>query len=203
MNDKLIEVELRAEVLMDDVGNLKKRLSEIGKVVSRTRRLSVMFFGIINGQKTDIRTRITNGECEIAVKFGSFSSPDRLELSQRIEKDQFFGMVKIFSQFKFNTEVGEREIINYELPGGIATSLVLAGNIAYIELEKMSLDSEVVDNKIKLQKLADDLNLQILDENKFDILCRKLSKSVDWTFNGSDEEYLKLENIFKTYIKKS
>jgi len=201
MNNKSIEVELRAEVTMDDVESLKKRLSEIGKVLSNTRRLSVMCFGKINEQKTDIRIRITNGECEIVAKFGSFSSHDRLELSQKIEKDQFFGMVKIFSQFKFDTEIGERETINYELPDGIVASLVLAGSIAYIELEKMSSDSDVFESKIKLQKLADDFNLQILDENKFDILCQKLSESVDWSFHGADDEYLKLENIFKTYIK--
>jgi hypothetical protein len=109
-------------------------------------------------------------------------------------------MVKIFSQFKFNTEIGEREIINYKLPGDIAISLVLAGNIAYIELEKMSSDSNILESKIKLQKLADDLNLQILDKNKFDILCKKLSESVDWVFHGLNEEYIRLENIFKTYI---
>jgi hypothetical protein len=46
-----------------------------------------MCFGKINGQKTDIRIRVTNGECEIAVKFGSFDSHDRLELCQKIGKD--------------------------------------------------------------------------------------------------------------------
>lgn len=201
MSKKSIEVELRAEVLMSDVDNLKKILSERGKILSSTKRLSVMYFGKINEQKTDIRIRITNGECEVAAKFGSFGSHDRLELSQKIEKEQFFGMIKIFSQFKFNTEIGERETINYKLPDNIIISLVLAKNIAYIELEKMSVDSEVFESKIKLQRLADDLNLQILDEEKFDILCKKLSDEVDWPFNGLDSEYLKLENIFKTYIK--
>lgn len=201
MDKKLIEVELRAEVPISDVENLKKRLSEIGKVISITRRFSVMCFGEINDQKTDIRIRVTNGECEIAAKFGSFSSHNRLELCQKIEKDQFFGMVKIFSQFKFNTEIGERKTINYELPDDIVISLVFAGNIAYIELEKMSSDYDVLESKIKLQKLANDLDLQILDENKFDTLCQKLSESVDWVFHGSDDEYLKLENIFKTYIE--
>ena len=201
MNKKLIEVELRAEVPINDVENLKIKLSKMGKVLSTTRRLSVMYFGKINEQKTDIRIRVTNGECEIAAKFGSFGSHDRLELCQKIEKDQFFGMVKIFSQFKFNTEIGERETINYELPDDIVISLVLAGDIAYIELEKMSSEFDTLESKIKLQKLADNLNLQILDEDKFDILCQKLNESVDWAFNGLNDEYLKLENIFKTYIE--
>jgi hypothetical protein len=87
------------------------------------------------------------------------------------------------------------------LQDGIVASLVLAGSIAYIELEKMSSSSDVFESKIKLQKLADDFNLQILDKNKFDILCQKLSESVDWSFHETDDEYLKLENIFKTYIK--
>lgn len=201
MNKKLIELELRAEVPINDVENLKIKLSKMGKVLSTTRRLSVMYFGKINGQKTDIRIRVTNGECEIAAKFGSFGSHDRLELCQKIEKDQFFGMVKIFSQFKFNTEIGERETINYKLPDDIVISLVLAGDIAYVELEKMSSEFDILESKIKLQKLADNLNLQILDEDKFDILCQKLNESVDWAFNGSKDEYLKLENIFKTYIE--
>lgn len=201
MNKKLIELELRAEIPINEVKNIKKRLSKIGEVSSITKRLSVMFFGKINKQKTDIRVRVTNGECEVVVKFGSFGSHNRIELCQKIEKNQFFGMVKIFSQFKFDIKVGERETFNYKLKNDIVISLVLAENIAYIEFEKMSFDTDVIENKIRLQKLVNNLNLQILNESEFNILCQKLNELVDWTFHGLDCEYLKLKNIFKKYIK--
>lgn len=199
MNTKTIEVELRAEILPADVERIKSKLNELGYLLSSTKRLSVMYFGEINGQKTDIRVRITDGDCEIAAKFGSFDSHDRMELCQAINKNQFIGMVRMFSQFKFNTKIGERITHNYQLPNGVVASLVFAGNIAYVELERMSSEPEVSEGKLILQKIADKLNLKILDEHRFEALCQKLSKECDWPFNGSDEDYTKLQKIFSAY----
>lgn len=195
MSNKPVEVELRAEIKIVDVDNFKTKLNKIGKMASCTDRLSVMYFGEVNGQKVDARVRTTNGECEVVVKFGPFGAHDRIELCQKIGQDQFLGMARIFSQFKFAAKVGKRKTVNYELPDGITASLVLAGDIAYIELEKMSSESDVSDNKIKLQSLADNLGLQVLDEDKFDILCQKLNESDDWAFHGSDEDYLRLKDV--------
>jgi len=201
MNQKLIEVELRAEIFPEQLESFQEKLEEFGVKFSSEARLSVMFFGNINNQKTDIRVRVTNGECEVAAKFGSFGSHDRIELVQKIEEYQFIGMTKIFSQFKFDIEIGERKTINYKLGDNIVVSLVSAGNIYYVELEKMSSESEIIESKKKLKKIADNLGLRVLDKRAFDILCKKLSDFEDWVFKGSESEYSKLENIFQKYKK--
>lgn len=108
MREKLIETEIRAEVLPDDYENIKKRIEANGKLLSQTRRLSVMYFGTIDTRQIDIRVRVTNGECEVVVKLGAFGAHDRIEVIQKIFPSQFLGMIKIFAQFNFTTKIGER-----------------------------------------------------------------------------------------------
>lgn len=199
MDEKTIELELRAEVLAQNQEVLKKLLGEIGILHSQTRRLSVMYFGDIGTRKLDIRVRITNGECEVVVKSGSFGSRDRVEVAQKINLAQFLGMVKIFTQLDFAMEIGEREIFNYELPDDIMVSLVSAGPIVYVELEKMSSKSDADRNDGQLKKLADQLKLQLLSEEEFNALCKRLAEVVDWPFHGSSEEYARLTKLLNHY----
>jgi len=48
----------------------------------------------------------------VVVKSGSFWAHDRIiEIAQKINPEEFLGMVKIFSQFDFTVKIGERETI--------------------------------------------------------------------------------------------
>jgi ubiquinone/menaquinone biosynthesis C-methylase UbiE len=199
MNERTIELELRSEVMEQDRENLGKHLNEIGILRSRTRRLSVMLFGEVAEKKIDIRIRITNGECEVVVKSGSFGSHDRIEISQKIYPDQFLGMVSLLSQLGFLMEVGERETFNYELPNGVIISMVFAGEIAYVELEKMSSKLDLDENNVQLMSVARQLKLRILDEKGFEDLCKRLTKTVDWSFCNTADDYKKLEQMFENY----
>lgn len=199
--DKKIELELRAEIPQRDQKSFKKRLGEIGILHSHTKRLSIMYFGDIGTKKLDIRVRVTNGECEVVVKSGSFGAHDRIEVAQKINPKEFLGMVKIFTQFGFTMKVGERETFNYALPDDITISLVFAGPISYIELEKMSSEIDVEKNKRQLQQYADQLGLQLLEsEEGFNALCKRLNKKVDWPFYGTNKEYTRLNELFNRYL---
>lgn len=200
MVEKLIEVEIRAEVLSEDYDNLKRQLDNIGVLQSHTKRLSVMYFGEIGTKKIDVRVRITNGECEVVIKVGKFGSHNRTEIVQNINQEQFMGMVKIFSHLGFIMEIGERESFNYLMPDDITISLVSAGLIAYIELEKMSIKDKANQNKQQLKEIAKQLKLNLLNsEEEFNALCKRLSGSVDWLFRGTNEEYAKLAELFNHY----
>lgn len=199
MDEKTTELELRAEISPQDKESFRKKLMGLGTLHSQTERLSVMYFGNVGTKKIDVRVRITNGECEVVVKSGSFGSHDRIEIAQEIDAAHFLGMVKIFTQFGFVTEVGERETFNYKLPDGVVVSLVSAGPIAYVELEKMSSRSDLDQNKKQLKELSDSLELQLLDEKEFDSLCERLAKKIDWPFHGTDEEYKKLAELINRY----
>lgn len=204
MEQKLIEVEIRAEVLPRKYEKTKKNLEKIGKLSSHTKRLSVMFFGEIGSKKIDIRVRVTNGECEVVVKSGSFGSHDRIEISQNINKEQFIGMVKIFSQFEFAMKIGERETFNYAIPDNITASLVSAGPITYVELEKMSANDKLHCNNSQLKKIAEKIKLNLLNsESEFDELCKRLDANVDWPFLGTDDDYNKLSIIYDHYVNKN
>ncbi len=201
--DRKIELELRAEILPQNQELFKKHLGEIGALHSHTKRLSVMFFGNIGTKKLDIRVRITNGECEVVVKSGSFGAHDRTEMAQKINPEEFLGMVKIFTQFGFTMEIGERETFNYTLPDDITISLVSAGPISYIELEKMSSEIDVEKNNKQLKKYANQLGLQLLNsEEEFNELCKRLSEKVDWPFYGTTKEYTRLNELFNHYLNK-
>ncbi|MEK7202868.1 MAG: hypothetical protein AAB653_00945 [Patescibacteria group bacterium] len=203
MEEKLIELEIRAEITHGNREDIKRKLEKRGILHSQTKRLSVMCFGSVGTKKIDVRVRVTNGECEVVVKSGSFGSHDRVEVAQNIEHAQFLGMVKIFSQFGFTMEVGERKTLNYTLLDDTTISLVSAGPIAYVELEKMSTRSNVDQNNKRLRELADQLELKLLgSEEEFDTLCKRLTESVDWPFHGTNEEYVKLIELLNHYTNR-
>lgn len=200
MNEKIIELELRAVVPQQGQEALKKRLKKIGTLHSQTKRLSVMCFGSVGRKKLDVRVRITNGMCEVVVKSGLFGSHDRAEVAQEINSTQFLGIVKIFAEFNFIMKIGERETVSYRLPDGIMVALVSAGSTTYVELEKMSSRSDVNHNTRQLKNLTRQLNLQLLgSEQEFEALCGRLTETVDWPFHGTSREYARLAKLVDRY----
>jgi len=202
MEKRTIELELRAEIEPRELARIRRALVKKGRLRSHTKRLSVMYFQDGGSKNLDIRVRITNGASEVVMKTGAFGSHDRTELPQKIGSDQFLGMVRIFAQLGFKMKVGERETFNYALPGGIVISVVSAGPVAYVELEKMSSPSEIDRNKKKLEKIAEELRLTIMSSDKdFDMICSRLDETVDWKFLGSDKDYKTLANLLRRYKK--
>jgi len=195
-----VELELRAEVKRDEFNKLLSRLKKEYKLISHTKRLSVMYFGKISGVSIDIRVRITNGRAEVVVKKGALHAHDRIELSQPIDKDQFIGMTRLYSLFGFQAEVAERETYNFALGRGVIFSLVKAGKIAYVEVEKMSSILDVEKNKQQLLKILAVFNLKpILKQKEFDGLCKRLSKYSDWLFTGSKRDLGRLQKLLIKY----
>ena len=85
MYQKNIELELRAEISKNKYFKLLNKLKNGAKLISRTKRLSVMYFGQINDYSFDIRVRITNGKPEVAIKKGALHAHDRLETIKSIK----------------------------------------------------------------------------------------------------------------------
>ncbi|MFH1662218.1 MAG: hypothetical protein ABIA02_03930 [Candidatus Falkowbacteria bacterium] len=193
---KNIELEFRAEVLKNDFNNVLNILKKQGNLISKTKRLSVMFFGKFNNDCFDIRIRITNNESEIVIKKGELHSKDRSEYSQKINNDQFVGMVKLISKFGFRSKVGERETFNFQFPNQIIVSLVRAGDLSYLEIEKMTNENNIRKDKEILYNLAKDLKVDVIeDKNKFDDFCKRLDNIVDWEFRDDYKCYRKLEKL--------
>lgn len=193
---KNIELELRAEVFKSDFNNVLNNLKKQGNLISKTKRLSVMFFGEFNNNCFDIRVRITNNESEIVIKKGELHSKNRAEYSQKINKEQFVGMVKLISKFGFRSKVGERETFNFQFPNQIIVSLVKAGDLSYLEIEKMTNEDNIKKDKEILYNLAKDLKINIIeDKEKFNTFCKRLDKTVDWEFRDDDNCYKRLKKL--------
>jgi hypothetical protein len=196
MSDDNIELELRAEISGDKFEELLAILRKQAKLVSHTKRLSVMHFGKIGDYDFDIRVRITNGEAEVVIKRGGFHSDNRVEISQPINKDQFMGMVHMLSLFNFTTKVAERETYNFDLGDEIIYSLVKAGNIFYVEIEKISSKDSIEENRKKLLSIINKQQLKLINtEKSFSKLCDRLSKYCDWSFDNSEDHFKKLQEL--------
>lgn len=196
-----IELELRAEISSMQFTGLLKKLKQQTKLISYTKRLSVMFLGKINKSNFDIRVRINSDKkSEIVIKKGDFHTHDRVESSQEINKDQFIGIVKMLSLFGFKSKITERENFVFDFGDNIYLTMVKAGNIFYVEIEKMSNEKEKEKEKEKLLKIFSNLSLNFIkDEKVFNDLCNRLSTDSDWAFDCSENHLKKLNNMLITY----
>lgn len=199
--EKNIELELRAEVAPDQYDRVHALLVTQGSLHSQTKRLSAMFFGVIGENTHDIRVRCTNGSCEVVMKTGaSFNAHDRAEVSQNIQPDQFVGLAKMFAQFQFESKVGARETLNFNLPDGILASLVRAGGLAYLELEKMTSQDSAEPIRQELAALLETFSLEAFTSTTYSTFCNALTDQVDWTFTGSPSDIQRLEAELAQYI---
>ncbi|MDD2786298.1 MAG: hypothetical protein PHS79_05450 [Patescibacteria group bacterium] len=196
---KIIELELRSEVAIKEYAGLLAKLKKSGKLISKTRRCSVMFFGSAGGHKLDIRIRVTNGKAELVIKKGALHAHDRIEFSQPIQKNEMSGLARTFSLFGFASKVGERETMNFDFGKNTIVSLVKAGPIAYLEIERMSDKKDLLQNKRELVLLLKNLGYKSVDKNEFKDLCDRLSKHIDWEFGATKNDLKKLQNILNKY----
>lgn len=196
-----IELELRAEVSLNQFEGLLADLNKRQKLLSHTKRLSVIFLGVINQVNFDIRVRTSSdGETELVVKRGDYHAHNRVESSQKIKKDQFIGIVKIFSLFGFQSKVTERENFVFDLGNDTTMVLVKAGSIAYVEIEKMSHEKNMDENKAELLRIINNFNLKLIDSgDEFNELCDRLTRYCDWVFDSTASHIEKLEAMLKSY----
>lgn len=195
-----IECEVRAEIAMDDLCAIHEKLKSLSHDSNREKRLSVMFFGETSSEKPiDVRIRITNGRPEMVVKKGALHAADRTESSLSIDDDQFIDLVNIVSLFDFQEiKVGERSTTNYFLDDDCVASVVEAGPIAYLEVEKMcktKTEANSINNQLK--SLISRLPCRLLTNKKdFDGLCTRLSEKVDWRFTPNSRNLKRLSQKF-------
>lgn len=194
-----IECEIRAEVKVDEFDSLLDQLKTKGKYLNRTDRLSVMFFRCSDSGDYDLRVRVTNGEYEVVLKRGDHHAADRVETEQKITQDQFIGMVRVFRQFNWDSaKVGERETYNLDFGDGVLVSLVRAGDIAYLEIEKMANEEKLKQTQAELEALANELGVQIIQtREEYYALCQRYTDETDWMLEGVEPDYQRLAEQLK------
>lgn len=199
MDMKTIELEIRAEVPLKDHDVLLAHLHRHGKLMSRTRRCSVMFFGRAAGNPVDLRVRVTNGEAEVVIKKGALHAPNRVEFSQPVAKADMVGLAKVFSLMGYEAKVGERVTANFDFGKGTVVSLVKADKIAYLEVERMTDKKHYEQDKRDVFEVLAELGYKPLMKADFDDLCHRLTRHVDWKFKGNEKDLKRLKDIVRRY----
>lgn len=196
---KNIELELRAEVSLKKFEFLLSKLKKTSKLISKNRRITVMFLGEVNGFPFDIRIRTKDKKnAELVIKKGAFHAHDRVEISEVIPMSQFLDLVRVFSCFNFKSKITERENFLFNLGFGIVLTLVKAGSIAYVEIEKMSNIKDIEKNREKLLRIFSNLDLKLIEtENDFNNLCQRLSIKSDIIFSNSKKDLTVLKKLLK------
>ncbi len=194
-----IECEIRAVVESKNFDSLLETLKSKGQYLNRTDRLSVMFFRRSNNGDYDLRVRVTNGEYEVVLKRGDHHAADRVETEQTISADELVGMARVFRQFDWDSaKVGERETHNLDFGNGVLVALVRAGNIAYLEIEKMTDEDTLKQTQIELEALAQDLGVELIKTRKeYYKLCQRFTNETDWLLEGTETDYKRLTEQLK------
>lgn len=196
---KTIELEMRAEVPEGESGKLLAHLKRHGRLISKTRRCSAMFFGAAHHDQYDLRVRITNGQAELVIKKGGLHKHDRIEFSQAIARSEMLGLVRVFSLLGFEAKVGERQTMNFDFGKGTIVSLVKAGKITYLEVERMTNSKKLKNDKMEVLNVLKDLGYTPLNKDSFMDLCHRLTKHTDWVFKGTIQNLKKLDKVLKRY----
>lgn len=195
-----IELEVRAEVPLKHYETLLAHLKRHGKLKSRTKRCSVMFFGHdAGGKPVDLRVRITNGEAEVVMKKGALHAANRIEFSQPVAKADMAGLACVFSMLGFEAKVGERVTVNFDFGKGTVVALVKADRIAYLEVERMTDKQHYEDDKTEVMEVLSELGYKPLLKSDFDDLCHRLTKHVDWKFHGTPKDLTRLKKVLRWY----
>lgn len=106
-------------------------------------------------------------------------------------------------ELELRAEVPEEsfiKILNKLKKDGKLISKAKAGNISYIEIEKMTTERRQKEDKNELIRLAKNLKIDLFKNRKeFIDLCHRLTATCDWRFNGSSDDYKKLERLLGKY----
>lgn len=200
MTPKEIELELRAEVKIEDFEKVLALFRKEAQTVEESSRLTIMFTGAINDKPLDIRVRIKKDKkAELVFKSGDFHSHDRLERMQPIDKTQIIGLVKCFSLLGMPSKITERDNYDFLLNDYVEVTLVRSKNICYVEFETKTTPERVEEEKEKISKIMDLWNFKPINKSEFDGLCERLGKFSDKTFQCSDQDIKYLESALEEY----
>ncbi len=186
---KNIEVEHSGPLSKEQAKKLMKFFDENGEKVTTKHRVLIdysTFLGDgLKNRKKDIRLRITNGNPEIIVKLGDWTSSNhRKELSVFTEEGSFDTLVQIYAALGYEKGMlCERttEVYNYD---GIEFAIVeVPGHSFHFEAEIMSDEDGVDAARKHIQEVCDKLDMEIFTDEGYIAYIEKLNKEANEVFD--------------------
>ena len=186
---KNIEVEYSGPLSNEQVKKVKAFFDEYGEKVTTKHRVLIDYSTFLGDglkhRKKDIRLRITNGEPEIIVKLGDWTSSNhRKELSVFTERGSFDTLVQIYAALGYKKGMlCERitEVYNYD---DIEFAIVeVPGNSFHFEAEIMA---------------DEELGLEIFTDEGYIAYIEKLNKEANeiFDFDNYTENYFEDRHHF-------
>jgi hypothetical protein len=81
----------------------------------------------------------------------------------------------------------------------IFLTIVKAGGIAYVEIEKMSNEKNIGANKKQITAIINSFGLVPLTSESFNNLCHRLSLFSDTPFSGEERDFVYLKKTISKY----
>lgn len=197
---KNIEVEYSGPLADEQAKKLKEFFEKNGEKVATKHRVLIdysTFLGDgLKNRKKDIRLRITNGNPEIIVKLGDWTSSNhRKELSVFTEKGSFDTLVQIYAALGYEKGMlCERTTVAYNYEGIEFAIVEVPGHSFHFEAEIMSDEENVEQAKKHIEDICKDLGMKFFTDEGYIAYIEKLNKEANEVFDYS-KDYT--ENYFE------
>lgn len=196
---KNIEVEYSGPLTSKQAKDLMAFFDEHGEKVTTKHRVLIDYSTFLGDglkhRKKDIRLRVTNGNPEIIVKLGDWTSSNhRKELSVFTESGSFDTLVQIYAALGYRKGMlCERttEVYNYD---GIEFAIVAVPSDSFhFEAEIMSDENGIKFARNHIQEVCKKLGLEIFTNEDYIAYVERLNKEANEVFDF--ENYT--ENYFE------
>jgi len=205
-----IEVEHRGLLTEKKFNELNKFLRKNGKFLEKKDRFSIIYllhgksanFDLVQGDRIDLRLRITNKKSELVLKHGKWGGKDaRKEFSFPIDSKKFEEMIEFLKILGFYYGFFQATKTYLYLYKGTEFALVKVPNWGYyFEVEIIADSSSVVNADKKIIGVCKEFNLIVLNDKNFVKLCESLNNRPGFKFDFKKEQFSEAKKRFVDYF---
>jgi len=206
-----IEVESRGPLSMEDFARAKNFLEKNGRFKGENKRLSLMYFRNkfpkdmteIKDEKVDLRIRVTNGQAELVLKYGTFSASDsRKEISiffAQTDIEKYIDLLALLDWYLCVAYATKAYTFDYE---GVEFGLIeIFGYGHNFEAEILTTEEKIPQAKEKIEQLLKSLRLKVFTQDEFDKQCSDINNQKGLQFDLSKQKYEEIEDKFSEVLK--
>ncbi|MFA7243839.1 MAG: CYTH domain-containing protein [Patescibacteria group bacterium] len=204
-----MEVEHRGLLTAEKFEHLNSFLSKEGTFLGKKKRFSMIKSASIKSIRevkddpVDLKIRITNGQAELACKYGKWSGKDaRKEYNFEFETKKFTDFIEFLKILGFTKYVLMANTkYDYEYRGVEFAVVEVPDWGHYFEAEILTDEENVADANKILDKEIDALGLKVLGEEEFYDLLDELNSRPGYRIDLEKDKLSDILEKFKEYIE--
>ncbi len=205
-----IEVEHRGLISSKEFEKLKSFFTKEGKFLGQKKRFSMILntshktVREVKDDPVDLKIRVTNGQAEVAFKYGKWSGKDaRKEFNFDFETEKFADFMEFLKLIGFSKFVLMANTKYDYLYRGVVFSLVEVPNWGhYFEAEILTDENNVVKADQIINSGLKKLGLKILDEEGFYDLLDGFNNREGYRVDLNKTPFSEIKDRFIEYFSK-